>query len=105
VAPKFRCSMWAKVGGIVATLLAGVALTEMLRWLERFGIPERRNMRRSLDLLPKSADHATLTKTMSGLKTLLSDIEVGPSVGAGTFGIVYKGNETDVCSMKFVNLR
>ncbi|KAK9918207.1 hypothetical protein WJX75_002257 [Coccomyxa subellipsoidea] len=28
---------------------------------------------------------------MSGLKTLLSDIEVGPSVGAGTFGIVYKG--------------
>lgn len=96
--------MWAKVGGIVTTVLAGVALTEMLRWLQRFGIPERRNMRRSLDLLPKPADHAKLTKTMSDLKTLLSDIEVGPSIGAGTFGIVYKGVQRDICSTKSINL-
>ncbi|CAL8467290.1 g6827 [Coccomyxa elongata] len=43
------------------------------------------------DLLPHPADHARLTKTISDVKTLLSDIEIGPHIGAGTFGQVYKG--------------
>lgn len=78
---------WAHAGGLVATLLAGMALTEVMRFIRR----PRLRIGRGSDLLPRSADHAELTKTMSELKTLLSDLELGPSIGAGTFGTVYKG--------------
>lgn len=72
---------------MVATLVVGAAVAEMLHWLQKL------TMKRSKvpDLLPHPADHARLTKTISEVKTLLSDIEIGPHIGAGTFGKVYKG--------------
>jgi hypothetical protein len=78
---------WAHAGGLVAMLLAGMALSEVTRFVRR----PRLGIGKGSDLLPRSADHASLTKTMSELKTLLSDLELGPSIGAGTFGTVYKG--------------
>ncbi len=48
-----------------------------------------RNM--SFNMLPQPEDHAELTRTLSEVKTLLSDIEIGPKIGAGTFGQVFKG--------------
>ena len=85
----FRCSMGSRqAGGVLVTLLAGVAITEMLRLLRRHRTG-RKKMRP--DMLPHPADHAQLTKTLSEVQTLLSDIEVGPNIGAGTFGKVYKG--------------
>lgn len=75
---------------MVATLVVGAAVAEMIHWLQKI------TMKRSKgpDLLPHPADHARLTKTISEVKTLLSDIEMGPHIGAGTFGQVYKGQSS-----------
>ncbi len=84
--------MLRQAGSVGATFLVGAAVAEMLHWLQKIVLKRSKGP----DLLPHPADHARLTKTISEVNTLLTDIEIGPHIGAGTFGKVYKGQSPSV---------
>lgn len=68
--------------------MVGAAAAEVMQWLVR---AVKMSRGRKDELLPQPADHARLTKTLSEVETLLSDVEIGPKLGEGSFGQVYKG--------------
>ena len=47
--------------------------------------------RKQNELLPEFGDHDRLQASLAALKILPGDIELGPRLGHGTFGEVYKG--------------
>jgi hypothetical protein len=48
---------------------------------------------KSLSLLPPTDDHDAFTNNVADMQGLPTEIELGPKLGAGTFGQVYRGRK------------
>lgn len=79
--------LWSVTIGVLGIMIA----------IQRSRVPHAQGSRREQDeLLPEFGDHDRLQASLATLKTHPGDIELGPRLGHGTFGQVYKGKQRSV---------
>lgn len=83
-------NVWPVVAGIAATLVA----LRLRRILCAPAEPAPVSRMRSVSvLLPETEDHDTFHSHLSEMQIKPTEIEIGPKLGSGTFGRVYRGEE------------
>ena len=82
----FMLHFWSVVAGIAATLIVS--------WL--WGKKPRRvktSVNSQKKLLPHTDDHVRFHSDIQNIQMAPEDLEIGPILGSGTFGEVYRGED------------
>ena len=81
---EFMLHFWSVVAGIIATLL----ISWLFRNKPRKGKTSENSQRK---LLPRTDDHDRFQTDIQKIQMAPEDLEIGPILGSGTFGEVYRG--------------
>ena len=73
------------------SLIVGIAATLFVFWLRRATPRKRHSTARQKQLLPPTNDHKRFHEGIQGQQMSPEDLEIGPLVGQGSFGQVYRG--------------
>ena len=73
------------------SLIVGIAATLLVFWLRRATPRKRHSSARQKQLLPPTNDHKRFHEGIQGQQMSPEDLEIGPLVGQGSFGQVYRG--------------
>ena len=82
----FMLHFWSVVAGIAATLVVSWLLGNRPRRLKTSVNSQKK-------LLPHTDDHDRFHKEIQLLEMAPEDLEIGPILGSGTFGEVYRGEQ------------
>ena len=80
---NFMLDFWSVLLGIAATLL--------LFWLRDARPRTKTSVNNQRKLLPHTDDHDRFHSEIQALNMAPEDLEIGPILGTGTFGQVYRG--------------
>ncbi len=82
----FMLHFWSVVAGIAATLIVSWLLGNRPKRVKT-------SVNSQKELLPQTDDHDRFHSDIQNLQMAPEDLEIGPMLGAGTFGEVYRGKQ------------